>query len=59
MKTQTQIDIAIDELFGNIAHYAYNPDVEPTDVSPSKRAAILCLTVILSCVITDLLCLFF
>lgn len=27
MKAQTQIDIAIDELFGNIAHYAYNPDV--------------------------------
>ena len=26
-KTQMQIDIAIDELFGNIAHYAYNPDV--------------------------------
>lgn len=23
IKTQTQIDIAIDELFGNIAHYAY------------------------------------
>ena len=23
MKAQTQIDIAIDELFGNIAHYAY------------------------------------
>ena len=22
-----QIDIAIDELFGNIAHYAYNPEV--------------------------------
>ena len=22
-----QINIAIDELFGNIAHYAYNPDV--------------------------------
>ena len=22
-----QIDIAIDELFGNIAHYAYKPDV--------------------------------
>lgn len=22
-----QIDIAIDELFGNIAHYAYNPDI--------------------------------
>ena len=24
---QMQIDIAIDELCGNIAHYAYNPDV--------------------------------
>ena len=27
MKTQMQIDIAIDELFGNIAHYAYHPAV--------------------------------
>lgn len=27
MKAQMQIDIAIDELFGNIANYAYNPDV--------------------------------
>ena len=27
MKAQMQINIAIDELFGNIAHYAYNPDV--------------------------------
>ena len=27
IKTQIQIDIAIDELFGNIAHYAYNPEV--------------------------------
>ena len=27
MKAQLQIDIAIDELFSNIAHYAYNPDV--------------------------------
>ncbi len=26
-KAQKQIDIAIDELFGNIAHYAYNPRV--------------------------------
>lgn len=25
MKAQMQIDIAIDELFSNIAHYAYNP----------------------------------
>ena len=27
MKAQMKIDIAIDELFGNIAHYAYNPGV--------------------------------
>ena len=27
LKAQMQIDIAIDELFGNIAHYAYNPEV--------------------------------
>ena len=26
MKVQIQIDIAIDELFSNIAHYAYNPE---------------------------------
>ena len=25
MKAQMQIDVAIDELFGNIAHYAYAP----------------------------------
>ena len=27
MKVQIQIDIAIDEIFGNIAHYAYHPEV--------------------------------
>lgn len=32
MKTQMQVDIAIDELFGNIAHYAYNPEVGPVTV---------------------------
>lgn len=32
MKAQMQIDIAIDELFGNIAHYAYRPDVGPATV---------------------------
>ena len=26
-RAQAQIDIAVDELFGNIAHYAYNPEV--------------------------------
>ena len=28
-KAKAQIDIAIDELFSNIAHYAYNPEVGP------------------------------
>ncbi len=32
MKAETQINIAVDELFGNIAHYAYNPDVGPATV---------------------------
>ena len=32
MKAQMQIDIAIDELFSNIAYYAYNPDVGPVTV---------------------------
>lgn len=32
MKTQIQVDVAIDELFGNIAHYTYNPEVGPATV---------------------------
>lgn len=32
LKAQMQIDIAIDELFGNIAHYAYQPGVGPATV---------------------------
>lgn len=31
-KAKVQIDIAIDELFGNIALYAYNPDEGPATV---------------------------
>lgn len=31
-KTRIQINIAIDELFGNIAHYAYEPDVGKVSV---------------------------
>ncbi len=31
-KVQTQIDIAIDELFGNIAQYAYAPEIGPATV---------------------------
>lgn len=29
---QRQIDVAVDELFSNIAQYAYNPDVGPATV---------------------------
>ena len=32
LKAQMQIDIAIDELFGNISNYAYSPDVGPATV---------------------------
>lgn len=32
LKVQTGIDIAIDELFGNIAHYAYGSDTGPVTV---------------------------
>lgn len=32
LKAKMQIDIAIDELFGNIAHYAYKPDAGPATV---------------------------
>ncbi len=32
VKAQMQIAIAIDELFGNIAHYAYHPGVGPATV---------------------------
>ncbi len=32
MKAQMQIDVAVDELFGNIANYAYNPETGPATV---------------------------
>ncbi|MBR4515643.1 MAG: SpoIIE family protein phosphatase [Lachnospiraceae bacterium] len=32
MKSTTQIDIAVEELFVNIAHYAYNPETGPAKV---------------------------
>lgn len=32
IKAQMQVDIAIDELFGNIAHYAYQPETGPATV---------------------------
>ena len=33
MRAQCQIDVAIDELFSNVARYAYNPDTGPVSVS--------------------------
>lgn len=33
MKPMMQIDVVIDELFSNIAHYAYHPDVGPATVT--------------------------
>ena len=33
MKAEMQINIAIDELFSNIAHYAYNPEVGEATVA--------------------------
>ena len=32
LKVQMQIDVAVDELFGNIARYAYDPDTGPATV---------------------------
>ncbi|MBP8968096.1 MAG: ATP-binding protein [Lachnospiraceae bacterium] len=32
VKIRTQIDIAVEELFVNIAHYAYNPETGPATV---------------------------
>lgn len=32
VKIRTQIDVAVEELFVNIAHYAYNPETGPATV---------------------------
>lgn len=32
MKIQMQIDLAVEEIFVNIAHYAYKPDIGPATV---------------------------
>lgn len=39
IKAQMQIDIAIDELFGNIAHYAYHPGTGPVTVRVETQEA--------------------
>ena len=45
MKAQMQIDIAIDELFGNIAHYAYNPEVGSATVRVEVTEDPLCVVI--------------
>ena len=44
MRTQMQIDLAVEELFVNIAHYAYAPDVGmaviSTELSPDRKFSI-------------------
>lgn len=45
MKAQMQIDIAIDELFGNIAKYAYNPDVGPATVRVEVMEEPMCVVI--------------
>lgn len=32
IKAKSQIDIAVDEVFGNIVHYAYTPNIGPATV---------------------------
>ncbi|MBQ1547194.1 MAG: ATP-binding protein [Lachnospiraceae bacterium] len=32
MSTQIQVDIAVEEVFVNISHYAYNPEVGPATI---------------------------
>ena len=49
MKTQMQIDIAVEELFVNIAHYAYHPEVGPVTIRVEVQKEPLAVTVTLSC----------
>ncbi|MBQ4426835.1 MAG: SpoIIE family protein phosphatase [Oscillospiraceae bacterium] len=45
MKAQMQLDIAIDELFSNIAHYAYNPEIGAATVRVEVNKEPLSVTV--------------
>ena len=45
MKTQMQIDIAVEELFVNIAHYAYHPEVGPVTIRLEVQQEPLAVTV--------------
>ena len=39
MRTQMQIDVAVEELFVNIAHYAYAPEVGSADIRIERLEA--------------------
>ena len=41
IKAKMQIDIAIDELFGNIAHYAYKPETVRVEVTEAPISVIV------------------
>lgn len=45
LKVQMQIDIAIDEIFGNIAHYAYKPNVGEATVRVEVIEEPLCVVI--------------
>ena len=45
MKVRAQIDIAVDELFGNIAQYAYHPGVGPATVRVELTEEPLCVVI--------------
>ena len=45
MKTQMQIDIAVEELFVNIAHYAYHPEVGPVTIRVEVQKEPLAVTI--------------
>lgn len=49
-KIQMQLDIAIEELFVNVSHYAYAPDVGEivisADVTPKEGGKELCITLV-------------
>ncbi len=45
MKTQIQIDVAVEEIFVNIAHYAYAPDTGMAEVAAEVSGDPGCLTI--------------
>lgn len=44
-RVRIQVDVAIDELFGNIARYAYNPEVGPATVRVEVEEDPLCVII--------------